>query len=751
MSQKKKVIIDGNTAAAHVAHATNEVIAIYPITPSSVMGEISDEKTAMGETNIWGGDSPKVVELQSEGGASGAVHGALSAGALTTTFTASQGLLLMIPNMYKIAGELTPTVFHVSARAVATHALSIFGDHSDVMACRQTGWAMLAANNPQETMDFALVSQAAALEGRIPVLHFFDGFRTSHELRSTVALTKEEMAHMIDGELVRNHRQRALSPDHPTIKGTSQNPDVFFQAKETANKYYQKFEAIMQKQMDKFADLTGRAYKLVDYIGAPDAEKVLVIMGSGADVAEEAVEYMNACGEKVGIVKIRLYRPFPLKAFIDALPANVQKIAVLDRTKEPGSIGEPMYLDVRTAIGEAMQLKMFNFKGYPTIIGGRYGLGSKEFTPAHVKAVFDNLDAEKPLNGFTVGIEDDVTNLSLKYDANWLTPQDGVYNAMFFGLGSDGTVGANKNTAKIIGDLTDNTIQAYFVYDSKKAGSMTTSHLRFGHKDIKSSYLVQKADFVACHNFSFLEKYEMLKYLNPGGTFLINSQYSADEIWDHIPEIVQKQIVAKQAKVYTINAVDIADKLGLGQRYNVVLQTAFFKISEIIPFDDALGSIKEANQKSYGRYGEAVVKMNNDAADAGATELHAVKYPGEGQAVSGEEILFPLVGNCLTDPKATDFVRETTSQLVAMRGGDDVKVSQLPDDGTFPLSTAKFEKRNIAVNIPIWESELCIQCGICSFVCPHASIRTMVYEDADLKGAPSTFKSVEARGKDSQE
>jgi len=746
MSQKKKVIIDGNTAAAHVAHATNEVIAIYPITPSSVMGEISDEKTAMGETNIWG-DSPRVVELQSEGGASGAVHGALSAGALTTTFTASQGLLLMIPNMYKIAGELTPTVFHVSARALATHALSIFGDHSDVMACRQTGWAMLAANNPQETMDFALVSQAAALESRIPVLHFFDGFRTSHELRSTIELTKEEMAHMIDGQLVRNHRERALCPDHPTIKGTSQNPDVFFQAKETANKYYQNFPAIMQKQMDKFADLTGRAYKLVDYVGAPDADKVLVIMGSGADVAEEAVEYMNACGEKVGIAIIRLYRPFPLQAFIDALPSTVQKIAVLDRTKEPGSIGEPMYLDVRTAIGEAMQNKMFSFKGYPTIVGGRYGLGSKEFTPAHVKAVFDNLDAEKPINGFTVGIEDDVTNLSLKYDANWLTPQDGVYNAMFFGLGSDGTVGANKNTAKIIGDLTDNTIQAYFVYDSKKAGSMTTSHLRFGHKDIKSSYLVQKADFVACHNFSFLEKYEMLKFLNPGGTFLINSQFSADEIWSHIPEIVQKQIVAKQAKVYTINAVDIADNLGLGQRYNVVLQTAFFKISEIIPFEDALASIKGANKKSYGRYGEAVVKMNNDAADAGATELHAVNYPGEGQAVSKEEILFPLVGNCLTDPKATDFVKETTSQLVAMRG-DDVKVSQLPDDGTFPLSTAKFEKRNIAVNIPIWETELCIQCGICSFVCPHAAIRTMVYEESDLKGAPATFNSMDAKGKD---
>ena len=746
MSQKKKVIIDGNTAAAHVAHATNEVIAIYPITPSSDMGEQSDQKSAMGETNIWG-SVPKVVELQSEGGASGAVHGALSAGALTTTFTASQGLLLMIPNMYKIAGELTPTVFHVSARAVATHALSIFGDHSDVMSCRQCGWSMLASNNSQETMDFALISQAASLKSRVPVLHFFDGFRTSHELHSTVALTKEEMANMIDDELVREHRARALSPDNPTIKGTAQNPDVFFQAKETANKYYTEVPGIMQQEMDKFAKMTGRQYKLVDYVGAPDAEKVVVIMGSGADVAEEAVEYMTSNGEKVGILKIRLYRPFPMEAFIDALPATVNKIAVLDRTKEPGAIGEPMYLDIRTAVGEAMQNKTYKGTGYPTIVGGRYGLGSKEFTPAQVKAVFDNLDADKPLNGFTVGIVDDVTNLSLKYDPSWLTPQDGVYNAMFFGLGSDGTVGANKNSAKIIGDLTDNTVQAYFVYDSKKAGSMTTSHLRFGHKDIKSSYLVQKADFVACHNFSFLEKYDMLKFLNPGGTFLINSQFSADEIWEHIPEVVQKQIIAKQAKVYTINAVEIADKLGLGQRYNVVLQTAFFKISEIIKFEDALGAIKDANQKSYGRYGDAVVKMNNDAAEAGSHELHAVKYPGEGSKATGEEIPFPLVGNCFTDPRADEFVKETTSMLVAMRG-DEVKVSQLPDDGTFPVSTARFEKRNIAVNIPEWKEELCIQCGICSFVCPHASIRTMVYEPELLENAPSTFKSMDAKGKD---
>jgi len=746
MAENKKVIIDGNTAAAHVAHATNEVIAIYPITPSSVMGEISDEKSAVGEKNIWG-SIPKVVELQSEGGASGAVHGALSAGALTTTFTASQGLLLMIPNMYKIAGELTPTVFHVSARALATHALSIFGDHSDVMACRQTGWAMLASNNPQEVMDFALISQAAALEGRVPVLHFFDGFRTSHELRTTIELTHDEMKQMICDDLVIAHRKRALNPDTPTIKGTSQNPDVFFQAKETVNKYYQDFSAIMQKQMDKFAKMTGRAYKLVDYFGAPDAEKVLVIMGSGADVAEEAIEYMNACGEKVGLVKIRLYRPFPLEEFIAALPKNVKKIAVLDRTKEPGSIGEPMYLDVRTAIGEAMQRKLFTFNGYPTIVGGRYGLGSKEFTPAMVKAVFDNLDANEPLNGFTVGIVDDVTNLSLKHDDNWLTPQDDVFNAMFFGLGSDGTVGANKNSAKIIGDLTDNTVQAYFVYDSKKAGSMTTSHLRFGQRNIKSSYLVQKADFVACHNFSFLEKYDMLKYLKPGGTFLLNSQYGADEIWAHIPEVVQKQIVAKQAKVFTINAVDIAEKIGLGSRYNVILQTAFFKISNIVDFNVVTDAIKGANKKTYGRYGDKVVKMNNDSVDAGSTELFEVKYPGQGGSASDEAIEFPLINNCVTDATASGFVKETTSMLVAMRG-DEVTVGQLPQDGTFPTGTAKFEKRNIAVHIPEWDSELCIQCGICSFVCPHASIRTMVYPAAELSKAPAAFKSMDAKGKE---
>jgi pyruvate-ferredoxin/flavodoxin oxidoreductase len=748
MAVRRKVNIDGNTAAAHVAHATNEVIAIYPITPSSVMGEIADEKSAVGELNIWG-SVPKVVELQSEGGASGTVHGALATGALTTTFTASQGLLLMIPNMLKIAGELTPTVFHVSARAIATHALSIFGDHSDVLSCRQTGWAMLCSNNPQEVMDFALISQAATLEGRIPVLHFFDGFRTSHEIRTTEELSMEDMRAMIDDELVRKHRARALNPDSPSIKGTAQNPDVFFQSRETVNKFYSDFPAIMQAQMDKFAKITGRQYGLIDYFGAPDAEKVIIIMGSGADVAEETVEYMTSLGEKVGIVKIRLYRPFPLNDFINALPKTVSKIAVLDRTKEPGSIGEPMYLDVRTAIGEAMQKKLFKFEGYPIIVGGRYGLGSKEFTPAMVKAVFDNLDAEEPINGFSVGINDDLNNTSLPYDPNWLTPRDGVYNAMFFGLGSDGTVGANKNSAKIIGENTENNVQAYFVYDSKKAGSMTTSHLRFGKKTIKSSYLIQEADFVACHNFSFLDKYEMVKYLRPGGTFLLNTQYDKDTVWSHLPEVFKKQIIAKRAKLFVINAVDAADKIGLGSRYNVILQTAFFKESGILPFEQAVEAIKDATIKTYGRYGDKVVNMNLQAVDAGSSELFEVDYSKEDAlgVKEGEIIAFPIINNCVTDKDATPFVKEVTSVLVANRG-DEVSVSQLPVDGTFPVGTAKFEKRNIALNAPVWEEDVCIQCGICSFVCPHAAIRTMVYDAALLDKAPATFKSCDAKGKE---
>ncbi len=739
MSGRKIVNIDGNTAAAFVAHATNEVIAIYPITPSSVMGEIADEYSANGKTNIWG-TVPYVAEMQSEGGASGAVHGSLIAGALTTTFTASQGLLLMIPNMYKIAGELTPTVFHVSARAVASHALSIFGDHSDVMACRQTGWAMLASNNPQEVMDFALISQSATLRSRVPFLHFFDGFRTSHEIRSTEELTQEDMKAMIDDELVSAHKKRALNPEHPVIKGTAQNPDVFFQSREAVNKFYEECPQIVQEEMDKFASIVGRQYKLVEYFGAEDAEKVIVIMGSGADVAEEAVEKMISDGEKVGLVKVRLYRPFPIKAFVDALPKSVSKICVLDRTKEPGAIGEPLYLDVRTALGEAMQNKIKEFDKYPFTIGGRYGLGSKEFTPAMVKAVFDNLDADNPIHNFSVGIKDDVNGTSLDYDPNWLTSQDGVFNAMFFGLGADGTVGANKNSAKIIGDHTDNFVQAYFVYDSKKSGSMTTSHVRFGNRVIKSSYLIQEADFVACHNFSFLEQYDQLSRLKKGGTFLLNSSYSKDEVWNKLPFEVQKSLIEKEAKFYVIDANTIAEKLGLGPRINVILQTAFFKISNIMPFDEAISAIKDAIKKTYGKYGDEVVSMNNAAVDAGVNELYEVEVPSKADSSF-------KMHKYIDAPDANDYVKNAVSKMVAQEG-DDVPVSQMPIDGTFPVGTSKYEKRSIALKIPVWEEDVCIQCGICSFVCPHAAIRTLVYEPSALEGAPSTFKSADAKGKD---
>lgn len=739
MSDKKFVTIDGNTAAAYTAHATNEVIAIYPITPSSVMGEIADEKSAKGEKNIWG-EIPKVVELQSEGGAAGTCHGALTTGALTTTFTASQGLLLMIPNMYKIAGELTPTVFHVSARALATHALSIFGDHSDVMACRTTGWAMLASSNPQEVMDFALIAQMATLESRVPILHFFDGFRTSHEIRKVAQISFDDMKKLINNALIFEHRKRALNPERPTIKGTAQNPDVYFQGREAVNKFYDNFPAILQKNMDNFYNVVGRKYSLVDYVGRDDAEKVLIIMGSGADVAHETVEYMTKSGEKVGLLNLKLFRPFPLEAFVKKLPKTVKKIAVLDRTKEPGSLGEPLYLDIRTAIGEAMQKGLFHFEGYPIIVGGRYGLGSKDFTPAMVKATFDNLDKESPINNFSVGINDDVTMRSLPYDPEWLTPQDGIYNAMFYGLGSDGTVGANKNSAKIIGELTDNYVQAYFVYDSKKAGSLTTSHLRFGKKEIRSSYLIQKADFIACHNFAFLEKYELLKPLKNGGTFLLNSMYSKDEVWDKLPSAVQEQLIKKNAKMYVINASEIAERIGLGPRINVILQTAFFKISNIIDFNEAVNAIKNTIKKTYGRYGEKIVNMNIQAVDDAINELYTVTVT--------EKVTSNIPMNkCSIPVDADEFIKETVCKMISNEG-DDVPVSHLPVDGTFPTGTAKYEKRNIALQSPVWDPEVCIQCGICSFVCPHATIRMKIYDSEYLKNAPSTFKHTDAKGKE---
>ncbi|MHC4616615.1 MAG: pyruvate:ferredoxin (flavodoxin) oxidoreductase [Planctomycetota bacterium] len=735
---RKMVTIDGNAAAAYVAHATNEVIAIYPITPSSPMGEIADAKTAKGEPNIWG-TIPSVTEMQSEGGAAGAVHGALATGALTTTFTASQGLLLMIPNMYKISGELLPTVFHISARSLACQALSIFGDHSDVMACRQTGFAMICSCNVQEVMDFALIAQEATLASRVPFLHFFDGFRTSHEVQKVEELSIDDMRAMIDDELVLAHKARALSPDRPMISGTAQNPDVYFQGRETVNRFYLAVPQIVEETMSKFAKVVGRRHRLFDYVGPADAEKVIVTMGTAADTAHETVEYLASKGEKAGLVKVRLYRPFSTKHFMEALPKSVKKIAVLDRTKEPGSLGEPLYLDVRAAVGEAMAGGEAPFEKYPVIVGGRYGLGSKDFTPAMVKAVFDNLDAAKPKNGFTVGITDDVAQTSLEVDESFEISSGGLVSSMFYGLGSDGTVGANKNSIKIIGELTDNYAQGYFVYDSKKAGAVTVSHLRFGERLIRRPYLVSQADFVACHNPSFLEKYDMLSGLREGGTFLLTTSYGKDEIWDHLPQEVQKQLIEKKLKFYIIDAISLAEGIGLGPRINVIMQTAFFKITNIIPPDTAVKAIKDAVKKTYGKKGEKIVAMNNAAVDGTLERVYEVKVP---EKVTSKIKMLPPVPE-----DAPDFVKEVTAELIALRG-DELPVSKMPADGKFPTGTTQYEKRNIAVNIPVWEPEICIQCGRCSLFCPHASIRMKIYDEKHLKKAPATFKSADAKGKD---
>ncbi|MBU1894225.1 MAG: pyruvate:ferredoxin (flavodoxin) oxidoreductase, partial [Candidatus Omnitrophica bacterium] len=728
--KRKMVPHDGNSAVAHVAHATNEVIAIYPITPSTPMGEISDAKSAKKEKNIWG-TVPTVVELQSEGGASGAVHGALTTGALTTTFTASQGLLLMIPNMYKIAGELTPTVFHVAARSLACQALSIFGDHSDVMAARSTGWAFLAATSVQETMDFALIAQAAALESRIPFIHFFEGFRISHEIQKIEELTFEDMKSMLDEKFIHAHRKWGMNPEHPVLRGTSQNPDVYFQGRESVNKYYDACPQIVQSVMDKFATLTGRSYKLFDYFGAQDAEKVIVIMGSGSEAVHETVEYLIAKGEKVGVVKVRLYRPFDVKAFIDSLPSTVKSIAVLDRTKEPGGLGEPLYEDVRTAVGEAFSEKTAQFKEYPHIVGGRYGLGSAEFTPAMIKGVFDNLAVQKPKNHFTIGINDDVTGTSLDYDPSFSTESDEVYRAMFYGLGADGTVGANKNSIKIIGEETDNFTQGYFVYDSKKAGAVTISHLRFGKKTLRSPYLISKANFLACHNFSFLEKYDMLKNIEKNGIFLLTSTYGKDAVWEHIPGKVQKQIIDKKLKFYVINALKIAGEIGLGGRINIIMQTAFFKISGILEEKIAVEAIKKAVKKTYGSKGEKVVEMNTKAVDMALDNIEEVKVPETVTGKIQEKEILP--------EDAPEFVKTTTAKI--LRGeGETVKVSEMPADGTWPTATTQYEKRNIAVNIPVWNPDACIQCGKCTLLCPHAAIRAKLYKEENLKGAPDSLK-----------
>jgi len=734
---KKMVTLDGNTAVSNVAHATNEVIAIYPITPSSSMGEVADAKSAAGEKNIWG-TVPTVTEMQSEGGASGAVHGALTTGALCTTFTASQGLMLMIPNMFKIAGELTPTVFHVSARSMACQALSIFGDHSDVMATRSTGFGLIASGSVQEAQDFALIAQAASLRSRVPYVHFFDGFRTSSEVAKIEELSREELVEMIDEELIAAHRARALSPDHPTLKGSSQNPDVYFQGRETVNKFYLAAPGIMQEEMDKFFELTGRRYNLFDYVGAPDAERVAIMMCSGAECMHETVDYLSGQGEKVGLVKVRLYRPFSMEHLAKVLPASVKKIAVLDRTKEPGALGEPLYIDVRTAVGEAMAAGLMAFDRYPVIVGGRYGLGSKEFNSAMAKAVLDNLKLDEPKNHFTVGIKDDVTYTSLDYDPDFTIDQKGMHRAMFYGLGADGTVGANKNSIIIIGENTDNYAQGYFVYDSKKAGAVTVSHLRFGENLIRSSFLLDRADFVACHNFSFLEKYDMLSKVRQGGTFLLASPYGKDEVWDRLPLEVQQQIIDKKLKFYVIDALKLAKELGLGARINTIMQTAFFAISGILPKDKAVGAIKKSILKSYGRKGEKIVNMNNAAVDGALQNLFQVEVPSK--ATSKIRMIPPVPED------SPEFVKTVTGTIISGRG-DDLPVSAMPCDGTFPTGTTKYEKRNIAVEIPEWDPNVCIQCGQCSYVCPHAAIRIKAYEPKYLENAPETFKSAEAKTK----
>lgn len=736
--KRKFKTMDANEAVAHVAYRVNEVIAIYPITPSSPMGEWADQWASEGLKNVWG-TVPHVIEMQSEGGAAGAVHGALQTGALSTTFTASQGLLLMIPNMNKIAGELTPAAFHVSARTVATHALSIFGDHSDVMFCRTTGWAMLCSNSVQEAMDLALISQAASLETRIPFLHFFDGFRTSHEVNKIEILNDDDLRELINMDRVLEHRQRALSPDHPVLRGTAQNPDVFFQIRETANLFYDVCADKVQTVMDKFRDVVGRSYHLFDYVGAPDAERVIVMMGSGAEAADEAVEHLGAQGEKVGLVKVRLYRPFSVKHFMESLPASVRKIAVLDRTKEPGAAGEPLYLDVVNAIQEGLRSGFGALRAAPTVIGGRYGLSSKEFTPAMVKAVYDNLSGAKPKEHFTVGINDDVTHTSLAYDQEFSTEPDSVVRALFYGLGADGTVGANKNSIKIIGENTDNYAQGYFVYDSKKSGAMTVSHLRFGPKPIRSTYLVSRANFVACHQWIFLERYDMLSALVPGGTFLVNSPYGPNEVWDQLPRTVQEQLIAKKAKLFVIDGYKVARDTGMGSRMNTILQVCFFAISKVLPREEAIEAIRKSIRDTYGRKGEDIVQKNMRAVDESLAHLHEVQVPAK---VSSRIEMPPVFSS-----EAPNFEREVLAVIYEGKG-DELPVSAFPVDGTFPTATAKWEKRNLALEIPVWDSKICIQCGKCALVCPHAVIRIKVYDSRELDGAPATFKSTEARDKE---
>jgi pyruvate-ferredoxin/flavodoxin oxidoreductase len=722
------VIMDGNEAAASVAYRLSEVVAIYPITPSSPMAEWADQWRSEGKKNIWGA-LPIVEEMQSEGGAAGALHGALQAGAFGTTFTASQGLLLMIPNMFKIAGELTPATMHVSARTLATHSLSIFGDHSDVMACRSTGWAMLASNSVQEVADMALVAQIATLESRIPFIHFFDGFRTSHEVGKILPISDETIRALVDDKYLIAFRKNALTPDRPFIRGTAQNPDVFFQAREACTPFHAAVPGIVQSVMDRFAAQTGRAYHLFDYYGAPDAERVILLMGSGAEAAEEAVDALNGQGEKVGMIKVRLYRPFDGKAFLAALPPSVKSIATLDRCKEPGGAGEPLYQDIMTVLAEnAADLP---FAAMPAVIGGRYGLSSKEFTPAMVKGVFDELARLSPKNHFTIGINDDVSHTSLEYDPEFSTEDPKTVRALFYGLGSDGTVGANKNSIKIIGSETPNYAQGYFVYDSKKSGSMTTSHLRFGPNPIRSTYLITRASFVACHNFSFLEKMDVLEAAMPGAVFLLNSPYSAAEVWDKLPRSVQEEMLRKKIEFYVIDGYKVAREAGMGSRINTIMQTCFFAISGVLEREEAIKQIKKSIQKTYGKRGEAVVQKNFAAVDHALAHLEKVMLPA---AASSD---FDLTG--AISVKAPKFVHDVLGQIAAGKG-DLLPVSAIPAGGAFPTGTAQWEKRNIAQFIPVWDKDLCIQCGKCVMVCPHAVIRAKVYNSELGDKSPTTFK-----------
>ncbi len=736
-----KATIDGNQAAAHIAHKTNEVIAIYPITPASPMGELADEWSAQGRKNIWGG-VPEIIEMQSEAGAAAAVHGAVQAGGLTTTFTASQGLLLMIPNMYKIAGELSPAVIHVAARSIAAQALSIFGDHSDVMATRATGFAQLASCSVQEVMDLALVAQAATLRGKVPFVHFFDGFRTSHELMKVEVIDDEVIRAMVETGYLIEHRNRALTPDRPVLRGTSQNPDVYFQGRETVNPYYEALPGVVQETMDQLAELTGRHYHLFDYFGATDAERVVILMGSGAEAVEETVEDLLGQGEKVGMVRVRLYRPFSAEHLIEAVPATVKSIAVLDRCKEPGAGGEPLYKDVVSAFAEHVTGGGEKFASLPRIVGGRYGLSSKEFTPGMIRAVFDNLKQAQPKNHFTVGIHDDLCHTSLEWDPKARNrDMEGVVQCLFYGLGSDGTVSANKNTLKIIGEETDQYVQGYFVYDSKKAGAVTVSHLRFSPRPIRASYLIGEgeASFIGCHQPQFVERFDLLKMAAPGCVFLLNTSAAPDRVWDTLPRAMQEEMLAKGVKLWAIDAYKVARETGMGRRINTIMQTCFFAISGVLPRDEAIAKIKEAVEKTYGRKGRKIVERNFAAIDAALDGLFQVELPG--QVTSNFDFKPPV------PPEAPEFVREVTATLIAGKG-DEVPVSKIPADGSWPLGTAAWEKRSIALELPDWDADLCIECGKCPFVCPHSAIRSKVFTEEELKGAPEGFRYRPMKGKE---